>query len=100
MKISAYGEFQQMRKAAQKDDAQLKENAERAKESAEAGSSSDSLLISPEARRKGKLRMASDYREEKVADVKARLEAGTLVTDESLRSGASKMLGGLIAGEL
>ncbi len=97
MKISGYGEFQQMRKASQKDDAHLKETAERAEAESE---SSDAVSISPEARRKGKLRMASDYRETRVADVKARLEAGTLVTDESLKSGTRKMLGALFSGEL
>lgn len=100
MKISAYGEFQQMRKLSQKDDAHLKETADREKEAAEAQESSDAVLISPEARRKGKLRMASDFREAKVADVKARLEAGTLVTPESLKSGTRKMLDGMLSGEL
>lgn len=99
MKISAYGEFQQMRKLSQKDDAQLKENADRAKEAADE-ESSDAVLISPEARRKGKLRMASDYREAKVADVKARLEAGTLVTPESLKNGTQKMLDSMFSGDL
>ena len=89
-----------MRKTAQRDDAQLKEDAERAKESEEAGESSDAVHISPEARRKGKLRMASDYRQAKVADVKARLEAGTLVTPDSLRSGARKMIDGLLSGDI
>jgi len=100
MKISGYGEFQQLRRSSQRDDAQLKEEAERAKENAEAGESSDAVLISPEARRKGKLRMASDYRQAKVDDVKARLEAGTLVTPDSLKSGTKKMLDGLFSGDL
>lgn len=99
MKIQGYGEFQQMRKSSQKDDAQLREAAERY-EADEAESGSDAVSISPEARLKGKLRMASDYREAKVADVKARLEQGTLVNPESLKSGVGKMLGGLISGEL
>ncbi len=90
-----------MRKASQKDDAQLKDAAERSEaEDVESGSASDAVSISPEARRKGKLRMASDFREAKVADVKARLEAGTLVTPESLASGTRKMLEGLASGEL
>lgn len=100
MKISGYGDFQQMRKASQKDDAQLKEkeNAERAEH--EGLDTADAVSISPEARRRGKLRMASDYRQEKVADVKARMENGTLVNPESLRSGARKMLEGLFSGDL
>ncbi len=98
MKISGYGEFQQMRKLAQKDDAQLKENAERAAENSD--EQSDSVLITPEARRKAKLRQASDFRQAKVADVKARLDAGTLVTPESLKSGAKNMLDSLMTGEL
>ncbi len=99
MKISGYGEFQQMRKMVQKDDQTLKENAERA-EQAEAQGDSDAVSISPEARRRIKLRQAPDLREAKVADVKARLEAGTLVTDESLHSGTKKMLDNLIGGDL
>ena len=100
MKISGYGEFQQMRKAAQKDDAHLREAAEKTEqqENAEAAKGV-SVSISPEARRKGKLRMASDYREAKVADVRTRMEEGTLVTEESLRSGTRKMLNGLFSGE-
>ncbi len=99
MKISGYGEFQQMRKMSQKDDASLKENAERAEQNEEF-ESSDAVSISPEARRKGKLRMASDFREAKVADVRARMEAGTLGTDESLGSGTQKMLNSLFSGDL
>ena len=99
MRISGYGEFQQMRKLVQKEDeAPAKDKAE--KEEREVGTSSDSVLISPETRRKAKLRQASDFREAKVADVKARLEAGTLVTPESLKSGTRKMLDGLFSGEL
>lgn len=100
MKISGYGEFQQMRKMSQKDDAQLRETADRAAEQSEELESSDAVSISPEARRKGKLRMASDYRQAKVADVKARLEAGSLVTPEALRSGTGKMLDGMFSGDL
>lgn len=100
MKIFGYGEFHQMRKASQKDDAQLKETAEKAEQNEEAGESTDAVSISPKARRKGKLRMASDFRQAKVADVQVRLEAGTLVTPESLKSGTGKMLDNLFSGEL
>ncbi len=102
MKIYGYGEFQQMRKATQKDDAQLRENAEKSEQATEnaEGSKAVSVSISAEARRKGKLRMASDYREAKVTDVKARLEAGTLVNEESLKSGTRRMLNSLFSGEL
>ncbi len=97
MKISGYGEFQQMRKMSQKDDATLKENADKTEQNED---SSDAVSISPEARRKGKLRMASDYRAAKVADVRARMEDGTLMTPEAVRSGTEKMLGSLLSGEL
>jgi anti-sigma28 factor (negative regulator of flagellin synthesis) len=101
MKIQGYGEFQQLRKSSQKDDAHLRETSDRSEaDEAESGILSDAVSISPEARRKGKLRMASDFRQEKVADVKARLEEGTLVTPEALKSGTSKMLGSLLSGEL
>lgn len=100
MKIFGYGEFQQMRKMSQKDDAQLKETAEKAEQNEETAESADAVSISPEARRKGKLRMASDFRQAKVADVQARMEAGTLVTPESLKSGTRKMIEGLFSGEL
>ncbi len=102
MKIYGYGEFQQMRKATQKDDAQVRENAEKSEQATEHAEASQgvSVSISAEARRKGKLRMASDYREAKVADVKARMESGTLVNEESLKSGTRKMLNSLFSGEL
>ena len=101
MKIQGYGEFQQMRKMSQKDDAKLREDAEKEEQTSEATSSaSDAVMISPEARRKMKLRQASDFREAKVADVKARLEAGTLVTDSSLKSGTRKMLESFLSGEI
>lgn len=99
MKISGYGEFQQLRKAAQKDDAHLRENADRA-EVTDDVEGADAVTISPEARRKGKLRMASDYRTARVEDVRARMEAGTLVNPESLKSGVGKMLDGLVSGEV
>ncbi|MCC8180823.1 MAG: flagellar biosynthesis anti-sigma factor FlgM [Planctomycetes bacterium] len=100
MRISGYGEFQQMRKLAQKDDATQKEKSEREDRDVEAGNSSDSVLISPETRQKMKLRQASDFREAKVADVRARLEAGTLVTDDSVKSGVTKMLDNLASGQI
>ncbi len=87
-----------MRKMVQKDDQTLKENAERAEQAENADG--DAVSISPEARRRGKLRQASDYREAKVAEIRARLDNGTLVTEESLKSGAKKMLDNLVAGDL
>ncbi|MCC8189157.1 MAG: flagellar biosynthesis anti-sigma factor FlgM [Planctomycetes bacterium] len=98
MKISGYGEFQQMRKMSQKDDAQLKESAERAKENAD--ESGDAVVISAEGRRKSKLRQAPDVRQAKIDAVRERLENGTLVTPESLKTATTKMLDGLIAGDL
>ncbi|MDR1518972.1 MAG: flagellar biosynthesis anti-sigma factor FlgM [Planctomycetota bacterium] len=100
MRISGYGEFQQVRKLAQRDDAQLKENAEKAEKAESEAAAADSVLISPETRRKAKLRQASDFRQEKVDDVKSRLEAGSLVTPETLASGARKMLDSLYGGYL
>ena len=101
MKIQGYGEFQQLRKASQKDDANRRDAADRPEGGeAEGGILSDAVSISPESRRRGKLRMASDFRQEKVADVKARLEEGALVTPEALKSGTSKMLSSLLSGEL
>ena len=99
MRISGYGEFQQLRKLSQKDDAHLKETAERAEQTAEtAAADSDSVLISPETRRKARLRLASDFRQEKVADVRTRLESGTLVTSEAIKNGTKKMLDSLFSG--
>lgn len=89
-----------MRKLAQKDDAQLKENAERAEQNAEAGEATDSVLITPEARRKAKMRQVSDFRQAKVDDVRARLESGTLVTPDTLKNGTKKMLDSLFSGGL
>lgn len=101
MRISGYGEFQQMRKTVQKDDAQSKDKAKKdiSEQNITAGSD-DAVQISGEARVKIKMRQASDFREAKVADVKERLDAGTLVTPESLKRGTSKMLDGLISGDL
>jgi anti-sigma28 factor (negative regulator of flagellin synthesis) len=100
MRISGYGEFQQLRKLSQKDDAQLKETAERAEQTVEtAAANSDSVLISPETRRKAKLRLASDFRQERVDDVRTRLEAGTLVTPEAIENGTRKMLDNLFSGD-
>ncbi|MDR1536132.1 MAG: flagellar biosynthesis anti-sigma factor FlgM [Planctomycetota bacterium] len=100
MRISGYGEFQQLRKLTQKDDAHLKETAEKAEQADTEATAEDSVLISPETRRKAKLRQAPDFRQEKVSEVKSRLEEGTLVTPETLRSGIGKMLDSLASGEL
>lgn len=101
MQIHGYGEFQQLRKSSQKDGAAIRgESSDRAERSEdEASGSSDAVTISPEARQKIKMRQASDFRADKVADVKARLEAGTLVTDDALRSGTGKMLNSLVSGD-
>ena len=101
MKIGGYGEFQQLRRLSHKDkdEAHLKEKEtlERAEQNGKAG---DSVLISPETRRKAKLRQASDFRQEKVAEVRAKMEDGSLTNAESLRSGARKMLDSLFRGDL
>lgn len=99
MRISGYGEFQQLRKMTQKDDATVKEKAER-EEREVLASDSDSVMISAETKRKMKMRQASDFRETKVADVRARYDAGTLVTPEALESGTRKMLDAMASGEL
>jgi hypothetical protein len=100
MRISGYGEFQQMRKTVQKDDAQSKDKAKKDISEQNIAGSDDAVQISGEARVKIKMRQASDFREAKVADVKERLDAGTLVTPESLKRGTSRMLNDLISGEL
>ena len=101
MRISGYGEFQQMPKAVQKDETQYSDKAKKdiSDQNGTAGKD-DADQISDEARVKIKMRQASDFREAKVADVKERLDAGTLVTPESLKRGTSKMLDGLITGQL
>lgn len=99
MRISGYGEFQQVRKLSQKDDASVKERAEREEQEVLA-SDSDSVKISPETMRKMKLRQASDFREAKVADVRSRYEAGTLVTQDALESGTRKILDAMVSGDL
>ncbi len=100
MRISGYGEFQQMRKTVQKDDAQSKDKAKKDLSEQNVTGQDDAVQISGEARTKIKMRQASDFREAKVADVKERLNAGTLVTPESLKRGTSKMLDGLISGQM
>lgn len=101
MRVSGYGEFQQMRKLIQKDDAQEKnkKGSGGASDVASAGDS-DAVQISGAARRKNKLRQASEFRDAKVSDVRERMEAGTLVTPESLHRGTSKMLDSLASGDL
>jgi anti-sigma28 factor (negative regulator of flagellin synthesis) len=101
MRISGYGEFQQLRRLSQKDkdEAQLKEKEtlERAEPTGTAG---DSVLISPETRRKAKLSQALDFRQEKVAGVRSKMEDGSLTNPEALRSGTRKMLDSLFQGYL
>ena len=104
MRISGYGEFQQLRKLIQKDEAaqDREKNGDGGAAEAQgpAGGDSDAVHISSAAKQKARLRAASDYRETKVAEVREKLEAGTLVTPESLRGGAAKMLDSLVAGDL
>ena len=102
MRISGYGEFQQMRKLVQKDEAQLgKDKAGHNNDAASlAAGDGDAVQISAEARQKAKLRAVSDLREARVADVRDKMISGTLVTPESLRRGTSKMLDSLIRGDL
>ena len=103
MRISGYGEFQQMRKLVQKDEAQTGRDkaGNDSHEAANAASGdNDAVQISSLARQKAKLKAASDFREAKVADVREKMQDGTLVTPESLRRGTSKMLDSLAAGNL
>lgn len=103
MRISGYGEFQQMRKLVQKDEAQNgkdKAGNDNHESAGIAAGDSDAVQISAAARQKAKLRGASDFREAKVADVREKMLAGTLVTPESLKRGTSKMLDSLIGGDL
>jgi anti-sigma28 factor (negative regulator of flagellin synthesis) len=88
-----------MRKLVQKDEPREKD-ASVGNRGANAAAGSDAVQISSAARNRAKLRAASDYREEKVRSVRERLEDGTLVTPESLRSGTRKMLDSLFSGEL
>ncbi len=103
MRVSGYGEFQQMRKLVSKEDAQTHDSkkANDNEESTSLLSSNDDVVqISSEARLKIKMRRAADFRDAKVQDVRERLEAGTLVTPEALKNGTTKMLNSLITGEL
>ncbi|MDR1613804.1 MAG: flagellar biosynthesis anti-sigma factor FlgM [Planctomycetota bacterium] len=99
MRVSGYGEFQQMRKLVQKEDALEKDKSGEGR-AARAASAGDAVQISDAARSKARLRQASDYREARVRNVREKLESGTLVTPESLRGGTRKMLDALVAGEL
>lgn len=103
MKVSGYGEFQQLRKLVQKDEQQQGKDkaANNDNESLGlSGSDSDAVQISPTARRKARIRAASDFREAKVAEVREKLESGTLLDPESVRGGVSKMLNSLVSGDL
>lgn len=103
MRVSGYGEFQQMRKLASKEDAQTKNKTTSDGSSDNAGAlagDNDAVQISSEARQKIRMRQASDLREARVADVREKMNAGTLVTPESLKRGTAKMLDGLISGDL
>ena len=98
MKINGYGEFNQLRRLVQKDDEKTSGKAAKkaAAESQTAPENGDAVQISPEARMRGKLRSMPEVREAVVARVKAKMDAGTLVTDESIRSGSRKMLESLL----
>lgn len=100
MRIGGYGEFQQMRKLASKEDSQNKDKLNKESDAALVQAGDDAVQISGEARRKIKMRQASDFREAKVAEVREKLNAGTLVSPESLKSGTTKMLQNLINGDL
>ncbi|MDR3210840.1 MAG: flagellar biosynthesis anti-sigma factor FlgM [Planctomycetota bacterium] len=99
MKISGYGEFQQMRKLASREDAIERSKKDKTEEATVSEGSGDAVQISDEARRKIKMRQAPEFREAKVADVRERLEDGSLVNPESLRRGVSRMVTDLIAND-
>ena len=95
MKINGYGEFNQMRRLVQKDEEKTSgRDAKKAPvETPPAKSENgDAVQISQESRMRGKLRLIPEAREAVIARVQAKMDAGTLVTDESLRSGGRKML--------
>ena len=100
MKINGYGEFNQLRRLVQKDEEKNSgkgaKNASASAEAPAAPEKGDAVQISPEARMRGKLRLIPEVREAAVARVKSKMDSGTLVTDESLRSGSRKMLESLL----
>ncbi len=91
MRISGYGEFESVRKSIQKDE----RSQERRTKPADVPSGStgeDAVQISPLGKFMSKLRTIPEVRTEKVEAARAKLEAGTLVNDESLSDGIRKML--------
>ena len=98
MKIHGYGEFHQMRRLVQKDEEKGsgKDSKKSSAETPVKSENGDAVQISQEGRMRGKLRSIPEVRETVIARVKAKMDSGTLVTDESLRSGSRKMLESLL----
>lgn len=107
MNIGNFGEFQQLRRSASKED--MKANAAaRAYQAAEPEAKAadkeqprgDAVSISPEARRLGRLSQLPDARADVVADARARLDAGGLDTPEAVERGTRNMLAALFGDDL
>ena len=91
MKIGGLGDFESIRKASQKDESRNTASA-RMQSSASSESRSDAVQISPKAKMLGMLTQIPELREDKIAEIRAKLEDGTLMTEESVREGITNML--------
>lgn len=95
MKIGGFGELESIRKTLQKD-AGVSQSIQEEQAERSSASQADAVEISDQAKVLGKLSKTSDVRSEELSRVKEKLDDGTLVTDESVREGVSKLLGNLL----
>ena len=94
MKIGGFGELENLRKAASREDSGTSKRAG-AKESSSASTRSDEVELSGEARVMGKLSQVPDIREQKLEAIRSQVDKGEYVTRERLYNGIRKMLSDL-----
>lgn len=97
MRVGGLGEFESLRKVVQKDEkkSQPSQSANRAERAVR----QDEIELSPSARAFGKLKQIPDVRQERLAEIRAKMEEGTLVTPERVKDGIRSMLEDMLSGQ-
>lgn len=103
MHINGFGEFQQLRRTASRDDVRAA-HANKAyatqNEAAAEKPEGDAVSISPMARNLARLHQMPEGNADRVAELKAKLENGELDTPEALERGTHNMLAALFNDDL
>lgn len=92
MKVGGFGELENLRRSAQREDTRASRQSPTPAEPQGQGAKTDEVQVSGEARVMGKLSQVPDVRRQKVEAIKQEVAEGRHVTRERLHNGIRKLL--------